>query len=59
MKHVDENDESHNTSNDNKQKNGKHNNNNGNGNGNGNIFEEDNGERMGFGSGHPVECATQ
>ena len=57
MKHVDENDESHNTSNDNKQKNGKYNNN-GNGN-NGNIFEEDNGERMGFGGGQPVECATQ
>lgn len=55
MKHIDENDESHNTSNDNKQKNGK-NNNNGN---NGNIFEEDNGERMGFGGGQPVECATQ
>lgn len=55
MKHIDENDESHNTSNDNKQKNGK-NNNNGN---NSNIFEEDNGERMGFGGGQPVECATQ
>ena len=55
MKHIDENDESHNTSNDNKQKNGKYNNN---GN-NGNIFEEDNGERMGFGVGQPVECATQ
>ena len=54
MKYVDENDESHNASNDNKQKNG--NNNNGN---NGNIFEEDSGERMGFGGGQPVECATQ
>ena len=26
---------------------------------NGNVFEEDNGERMGFGGGQPVECATQ
>ena len=51
MKHVD-NDENNKTSEHNKQKNGNNN--------NGNVFEEDNGERMGFGGGgQPVECATQ
>ena len=48
MKNVDENDESHKTSEHNKKNNG-----------NGNIFEEDNGERMGLGGGQPVEGATQ